>query len=136
RNYRGKSSAVAEHFTDMADSPGDLDDLLDSALDDFGKLEVGPSPKVVTDDNSCSVQGLGTGLPSLAPSKKKGKQKIGSYSASKPTSTDAHAETLEKLAQQTRDTLQGLQSSAQDEVAGEKMVEDLFKQFEDLGGSQ
>ncbi|GLJ04799.1 hypothetical protein SUGI_0003700 [Cryptomeria japonica] len=120
----------------MADSHGDLDDLLDSALDDFGKLELGPSPNAVIAENSCSVQGLGTGLPNLPPSKKKGKQKIGSSSASKPTSTDAHAETLEKLAQQTRDTLHDLQHSAQDEAAGEKMVEDLFKQFEDLGGSQ
>uniref|UniRef100_A0A0D6R2W2 Pex19 protein n=1 Tax=Araucaria cunninghamii TaxID=56994 RepID=A0A0D6R2W2_ARACU len=121
----------------------DLDDLLDSALDDFGKLELGAPPKAAKDENlsgssSSVVQGLGTGLPN-PPSRKKGKQKVGSSSSlPKPTSTDGHvSETLEKLAQQTRETLQGLQSTAApDDAGGEKMVEDLLKQFEELGGSK
>lgn len=127
----------------MASPDNELDDLLDSALDDFGKLELNRRPaKTVAEENlstTCSVQGLGAGLPN-PPTRKKGKQKIGSsssFSVPKSTPEDAHvAETLEKLAQQTRQTLQGLQSSATDEgAAGENMVEDLFKHFEELGGS-
>jgi len=129
---------------DPLNSHNDLDDLLESALDDFGKLELDSTQRAATTENSSglieerqekhSVQGLGVGLPS-PPSKRRGKQKIGT--SSKPMSTDAHvAETLEKLAQQTRQTLQGLDSAAQEDPAGEKLVENLFKQFEEIGGTQ
>lgn len=131
-------------MADSHKSQNDFDDLLESALDDFGKLELDSTQRAPTTGNLSnsveerqekhSVQGLGIGLPS-PPIKRKGKQKIGT--SSKPMSTDAHvAETLEKLAQQTRQTLQGLDSVAQEDATGEKLVENLFKQFEEIGGTQ
>ena len=73
RNLYNETSTAAGHFKTMADSHAEFDDLLDNALDDFGKLELGSASKVVTDENSGPVQGLGTGLPNLPPNKKKGK---------------------------------------------------------------
>eukprot|EP00252_Welwitschia_mirabilis_P002167 TRINITY_DN12078_c0_g1_i1.p1 TRINITY_DN12078_c0_g1~~TRINITY_DN12078_c0_g1_i1.p1 ORF type:complete len:254 (+),score=63.62 TRINITY_DN12078_c0_g1_i1:221-982(+) len=120
-----------------------LSDLLDSALDDFGSLESNSS---LREDGNVIVQGLGTGLPS-PPGKKKGKQKAGvsenMSQATAPTAPSAEthvAETLERLAQQTKETLKGMESAMpkdnDDDLGGEKMVENLLKKFEELGGSQ
>ncbi|KAJ0736420.1 putative pex19 protein [Helianthus annuus] len=74
-------------------------------------------------EGSCLPKGLGLGLPVLR-SKKEGKQK------------ESHvSETLNKLREQTRETVKGLES-----IAGggddDAMLEDWVKQFEELTSSQ
>ncbi|KAL3829888.1 hypothetical protein ACJIZ3_018690 [Penstemon smallii] len=137
----------------MADHSQDLDELLDSALDDFQNLNFTSSaPRGV--DNSRdnhgenrgesssmsavgNVQGLGMGLPDLK-SKKKGKQKV------QPLKQDSHiSEALDKLREQTREAVKGLESVTApkppmvgDNFGGDAMMEDWVKQFEELAGSQ
>ncbi|KAL5551172.1 hypothetical protein UlMin_001348 [Ulmus minor] len=127
---------MADHHSD------DLDELLDSALDDFQNLNLNnPSlqrSKEVIDSKQQSpslpsgVQGLGIGLPELG-TKKKGKQKV---------SKDSHvSDTLDKLRQQTKEAVRGLESVTAAKPAGEDsgndaMMEDWVKQFEELAGSQ
>lgn len=78
------------------------------------------------------VQGLGLGLPDLR-TKKKGKQKV---------SKGSHAsEALNKLREQTREAVKGLESVTASKLGGEDlgkdaMMEDWVKQFEELAGSQ
>lgn len=70
------------------------------------------------------------GLPDLK-SKKKGKQKV---------SKESHAtEALDKLREQTREAVKGLESMAKPgefDLGKDAMVEDWVKQFEELAGSQ
>lgn len=76
------------------------------------------------------VQGLGLGLPEIR-TKKKGKQKV---------SEESHVtEALDKLREQTREAVKGLESVTSTKPGGEdlgKDVEDWVKQFEELAGSQ
>lgn len=76
------------------------------------------------------VQGLGMGLPDLK-SKKKGKQKV---------LRESHVtEALDKLREQTRETVKGLESMSKpggDDLGKDAMMEDWVKQFEELAGSQ
>lgn len=79
------------------------------------------------------VQGLGMGLPDLR-SKKKGKQKV---------SKESHvSEALDKLREQTREAVKGLESvsgakpGGGDDLGKDAMMEDWVKQFEELAGSQ
>lgn len=135
----------------MADpSSDDLDQLLDSALDDFGKLDLGSSqrgnygsgemPSSSSSSSSIAtpstVHGLGMGLPDLNDKKKKkGKQK--------EAMKDSHlSEALDKLTQQTREAVRGLESTtaaaaaaSQDDLGKDGMMEDFVKQFEELAGS-
>ncbi|KAG7555607.1 Pex19 protein [Arabidopsis suecica] len=116
----------------------DLDELLDSALDDFkdlnltqrnGGVKKEEGGKKETESLPSGVQGLGMGLPDMR-SKKKGKQKI--------AKEDHVAEALDKLREQTRETVKGLESlSSKQQPTGsdDAMVEDWIKQFEDLAGS-
>lgn len=77
------------------------------------------------------VQGLGIGLPDLRSKKDKRKQK-----APKDNSNHA-AETLDKLRQQTREAVKGLDSLAGgNDLGNNEMMEDWVKQFEELTGSQ
>ncbi|ESW27652.1 hypothetical protein PHAVU_003G220600 [Phaseolus vulgaris] len=122
----------------MADSSQDLDQLLDSALDDFQSFNLNPSPPsggaIASKNESPSlpsgVQGLGMGLPDLR-TKKKGKQKA---------SKDIHvAEALNKLREQTKEAVKGLESMtppAADDLGKDALMEDWVKQFEQLAGSQ
>lgn len=123
----------------MGDPSDDLDQLLDSALDDFQTLNLNSSlpstgEPTATKKESPSfpsgVQGLGMGLPDLR-IKKKGKQKV---------SKDTHvSEALNKLREQTRETVKGLEFMSQpsgDDLAKDAMMEDWVKQFEELAGSQ
>lgn len=125
----------------MADHSDDLDDLLDSALDDFQNLNVtsaAPRGKDVADRKQedsplpTEVKGLGMGLPSLK-SKKKGKQQV---------SKESHvSEALDMLREQTRETVRGLESlsslkSGADGFPKDAMMDDWVKQFEELAGSQ
>ncbi|CAL5421763.1 unnamed protein product [Camellia sinensis] len=122
----------------------DLDQLLDSALDDFQNLNLTSSIQAqrsgdgeVKKHESCimpssEVQGLGMGLPDLR-SKKKGKQKV---------SKESHvSEALDKLREQTREAVKGLESVTgskplADDFGKDPMMEDWVKQFEELAGSQ
>lgn len=78
------------------------------------------------------VQGLGMSLPDLK-AKKKGKQKA---------SKDSHvSEALEKLREQTREAVKGLESVAGprpgvESFGSDPMMEEWAKQFEELAGSQ
>uniref|UniRef100_A0A1J3GTH2 Peroxisome biogenesis protein 19-1 n=3 Tax=Noccaea caerulescens TaxID=107243 RepID=A0A1J3GTH2_NOCCA len=121
----------------------DLDELLDSALDDFKDLnlaqrnqrEDGEEKKKKKEELSplpSGVQGLGMGLPDMR-SKKKGNQKV--------SKEDHVAEALDKLREQTRETVKGLESisSKQQQPASDvddALVEDFLKQFENLSESQ
>ncbi|GFZ08302.1 peroxin 19-2 [Actinidia rufa] len=124
----------------MAEHSDDLDQLLDSALDDFQNLNLSSSAQrsgeseVTSQESSVpnAVQGLGMGLPDLR-SKKNGKQKV---------TKDSHvSEALDKLREQTRETVKGLESMTGlkpgvDDFEKDAMMEDLAKQFEELAGSQ
>ncbi|KAJ0048799.1 hypothetical protein Pint_15869 [Pistacia integerrima] len=127
----------------MADHSDDLDQLLDSALDDFQNLNLTPSSQTQRSGEGngtekkqefgtlpSGIQGLGMGLPDLK-TKKKGKQKV---------SKDSHVtETLNKLREQTREAVKGLESMAQPggfDFGKDAVVDDWVKQFEELAGSQ
>lgn len=76
------------------------------------------------------IRGLGMGLPDLRGKKQKGKQKA-------PKDRTHVAETLDKLRQQTRETVKGLESvTGGDDFDSSAMMEDWVKQFEELAGSQ
>uniref|UniRef100_A0A1J3E3B9 Peroxisome biogenesis protein 19-2 n=1 Tax=Noccaea caerulescens TaxID=107243 RepID=A0A1J3E3B9_NOCCA len=118
----------------------DLDELLDSALDDFKDLNLtqrkGGVKKEDGDKKESElllggVQGLGMGLPDMR-SKKKGKQKV--------AKEDHVSEALDKLREQTRETVKGLESLSSPKQlppgSDDAMVEDWIKQFEDLAGAK
>ncbi|KAJ4811861.1 hypothetical protein LUZ62_024427 [Rhynchospora pubera] len=138
------------------DHSDDLDQLLDSALDDFGKIDLSSSSasqpsssgakKPASGVNSPSgPTGLGMGLPDPR-AKRKGKQRA----PPAPRGAANYAsEALEKLTQQTREAVRGLETvTAAGGGAGmgarggemglneEAMVEEFVKQFEELAGSQ
>ncbi|CAM8984510.1 unnamed protein product [Rhodiola kirilowii] len=129
----------------MANHPDDLDELLDSALDDFQNLNLNSSAQRSGDGGEkraegsslmpADIQGLGKGLPDLK-SKKKGKQNV--------VSKESHvSEALDKLREQTREAVKGLESvtgakpgGLGNEFGNDTQMEDWVKQFEELAGSQ
>ncbi|CAM6114041.1 unnamed protein product [Calypogeia fissa] len=161
----------------------DLDELLDSALDDFQKVDIPQSsgatsssssrgpiglPKEIVAQQSQGDQpgpsgsdeipgeqlglGLGLGLPGLATAgKKKAAKGKGRSSSSADGTTSSRAAvarelgmpppegplsaTLQQLAEQTRETVGNI-DAVDDDKLGDELVENLMKQFEDLGGSQ
>lgn len=138
----------------MADHD-DLDDILDSALDDFRTVDGGrntnqratdesPVPKPPSESATLG-QGLGIGLPALGPRGKKagstkaksaGKTSSSSKSEGRDCANGGHlADALEELAQQTRQTLEGMDTNDEEAMA-DKLVESIVKQFEELGSSQ
>ncbi|KAD5316755.1 hypothetical protein E3N88_16701 [Mikania micrantha] len=101
----------------------DVDQLLDSALDDFQTPNLVSSAQRVK--KVCLPKGLGLGLPDLR-CKKEGKQK------------ESHvSETLNKLREQTRETIMGLESITCDGFGydDDAMMEDWVNKFEELTGS-
>ncbi|KAG8476117.1 hypothetical protein CXB51_032881 [Gossypium anomalum] len=125
----------------MADHSDDLDQLLDSALDDFQNLNLtsppqregrgdGEEKKQESGSLPIGVVGLGMGLPDLK-SKRKGKQKL---------SSESHVtEALDKMREQTRETIKGLESMSKpggDDFGEDGLIDDWVKQFEELSGSQ
>ncbi|GER28046.1 peroxisomal biogenesis factor [Striga asiatica] len=135
----------------MADHSDDLDQLLDSALDDFQNLNLTSSAQRGSGNNdgnlgegkkesstmmSGSVQGLGMGLPDLK-IKKKGKQKV-----SLPKQESHISEALDKLREQTKEAVKGLESVSgpkppvEGDLGGDAMIEDWVKHFEELAGTQ
>ncbi|CAL1352196.1 unnamed protein product [Linum trigynum] len=131
----------------------DLDQLLDSALDDFQSLNLAPpsSQRIAGGGGRdggdkekskvegsvvalpAGVQGLGVGLPDLK-SKKKGKQMAAA------SSKDTHvAEALDKLMEQTKEAVMGMESVTGSKAGADNkdaMVEDWVKQFEELASGQ
>lgn len=90
-------------------------------------------------------QGLGIGLPVLGQRGKKagsvkakstGKTSSSSKADDKSPRNDGNlTDTVEELAQQTRQTLEGMDTNDQEGMA-DKLVESIVKQFEELGSSQ
>ncbi|PON40654.1 Pex19 protein [Parasponia andersonii] len=136
---------AAQNNNNNNNNNDDLDQLLDSALDDFHNLNLTNSAlqrsKETNKDNkqapllpplASGVQGLGLGLPDLR-TKKKGKQKL---------SKESHvSDALDKLRAQTREAVKGLESVTASsppiqDFANDAMMEDWVKQFEELAGSQ
>lgn len=125
-----------------ADHSDDLDQLLDSALDDFQSLNIAAAASQRSKDGeekrNCmpsEVQGLGMGLPDLR--KKMGKQKKDSKAMK-----DSHAsEALDKLTEHTMEAVKGLESMNGLQLPGDPnfgndaMMEEWVKQFEELAGS-
>ncbi|KAI4342250.1 hypothetical protein MLD38_026894 [Melastoma candidum] len=117
----------------------DLDELLDSALDGFQSLGLSSSSAATSARSrdggeakrdlaplGSGVQGLGMGLPDLRSKKLKVKQKP-------LKETDHVAEALEKLRQQTRETVRGMENvTGGDDPANNAMLEDWLKQFEEI----
>ncbi|KAJ6427241.1 hypothetical protein OIU84_022775, partial [Salix udensis] len=133
----------------MADQHDDLEQLLDSAVDDFQTLNLASASQRSGDDDEESrkqkekekgnclpslptgVRGLGMGLPDLN-SKKKREKKV---------SKESHVEeALDKLREQTREAVKGLESvtaaSKPDDSTKDAFTDDWVKQFEELAGSQ
>ncbi|KAK9120626.1 hypothetical protein Syun_018243 [Stephania yunnanensis] len=121
----------------MADHSDDLDELLDSALDDFNNLNVSSS----TNRADWIVvafwrAGIGGGLPDLrSKGKGKGKGKVGK---------ENHAgEALEKLREQTREAVRGLETATATATAAasgglemDESIDEWVKQFQEMAGSQ
>ncbi|XP_042430304.1 peroxisome biogenesis protein 19-2-like [Zingiber officinale] len=128
-------------------SADDLDQLLDSVLDDFSQIDLTPSQRSdrntdgrvgkgaspSSSSSSPQVKGLGMGLPDPG-ARRKGKQRI-------PPKGSHASEALEKLTQETREAVRGLESATRTtnipEGANAEMVEEFVKQFEaEMAGSQ
>ena len=77
-----------------------------------------------------AVKGLGMGLPNLK-TKKKGNQKV-------PKEAQHVSEALDKLRDQTRETVKGLESitAPKPDFGYDPLMEEWVKQFEELAGSQ
>ncbi|KAK6118961.1 hypothetical protein DH2020_047299 [Rehmannia glutinosa] len=120
----------------MADHSEDLDELLDSVDNNKPDDNPGESKQEISSTlSSGSVQGLGMGLPDLR-TKKKGKQKVPSLKQK-----ESHiAEALDKLREQTRETVKGLESVSgprpPDNSGSDAMMDEWVKQFEELTASQ
>ncbi|KAH7436092.1 hypothetical protein KP509_05G002000 [Ceratopteris richardii] len=132
----------------------DLEDILDSALNDF-RLHDGEKSAEMrsTEESSTSSdsqektslgKGLGLGLPALGSREKRAgpKKSIANAKTSSSSKVDEKAsnaasmtDTLEELAQKTRQTLEEMDMSDQNEAV-DKLVESLAKQFEELGSSE
>ncbi|CAI0418137.1 unnamed protein product [Linum tenue] len=136
----------------MADTHNhdDLDQLLDSALDDFQSLNFaapasqqrsagGDEERMKVEgfgDLPAGIQGLGMGLPGLKKSKKKGKQMAAATAGD--SSTGHVAEALDKLREQTKEAVKGMESVTSDSKGDDKDVamEAWVKQFEELASTQ
>ncbi|GAB2216931.1 hypothetical protein Droror1_Dr00000082 [Drosera rotundifolia] len=139
--HTSTASMAANHGAAAAD----LDELLDSALDDFQNLTLAPPPHTdaesketasastsagVREEEKVRGLGLGLGLPDLKA--KKGKQK-------KAATRDHVSETLEQLREKTRDAVRGVEAAAGGggcELGKDALVEEWIKQFEDFAGPQ
>ncbi|TVU28936.1 hypothetical protein EJB05_20474 [Eragrostis curvula] len=140
------SSAAAA----AAEGGDDLDQLLDSALDDFTSLDLSASaaPKSSGGEASGSasasasgsrakgpVKGLGMGLPDpKAPRRRAAKQPA-------PPPRGAYAsEALEKLTRETREAVRGLETATGGGgipgLDDDAMMEEFVKQFEEFAGAQ
>ncbi|KAG2652838.1 peroxisome biogenesis protein 19-1-like isoform X2 [Panicum virgatum] len=133
------SSAAAT----AADGGDDLDQLLDSALDDFTSLDLSASaaPKSSSSEASASasgsgakapVLGLGSGLPDPKAPKRRGAK------PPPPPRGECAKEALEKLTRETREAVRGLETATAGvpSLDDEAMMEEFVKQFEEFAGAQ
>lgn len=122
-----------------ADGGDDLDQLLDSALDDFTNLDVSASaaPKSSGEASGSGsggkgpVKGLGLGLPDpKAPKRRAGKQP--------PPRGACAKEALEELTRETREAVRGLETATGGvpSLDDDAMMEEFVKQFQEFAGAQ
>ncbi|KAJ1280296.1 hypothetical protein BS78_04G220700 [Paspalum vaginatum] len=125
-----------------ADGGDDLDQLLDSALDDFTSLDLSASaaPKSGGEASGSGAKepvkglGLGLGLPDPKAPKRRG----GKPPPPLPSSACAK-EALEKLTRETREAVRGLETATGGGVPSlddDAMMEEFVKQFEEFAGAQ
>ncbi|KAI5061551.1 hypothetical protein GOP47_0024056 [Adiantum capillus-veneris] len=122
----------------------DLYGILDSVLNDFRAVDGGASNPRVSEETKTLGQGLGLGLLALGPRKRRGvlaKAKSNGKTSStskedKKSANGGHlSETLEELAQQTRQTLEDMETDDQEAMAN-KPTESIVKQFKELRSSK
>ncbi|CAN6279448.1 unnamed protein product [Urochloa humidicola] len=133
-----------------ADGGDDLDQLLDSALDDFTSLDLSASaaPKSSGSGSSSSEAsasasgsgakgplglGLGLGLPDPKEPKRRGSK------PPPPPRGACASEALEKLTRETREAVRGLETATGGGVPSlddDAMMEEFVKQFEEFAGAQ
>ncbi|XP_066332237.1 peroxisome biogenesis protein 19-1-like [Miscanthus floridulus] len=134
-NSNSNSAAPA-----AADGGDDLDQLLDSALDDFTSLDLSASaaPKSAGEASGSgsggkgTVKGLGLGLPDpKAPKRRAGKQPP-------PPRGACAKEALEELTRETREAVRGLETATGGvpSLDDDAMMEEFVKQFEEFAGAQ
>ncbi|AQK73269.1 peroxisomal biogenesis factor 19 [Zea mays] len=122
-----------------ADGGDDLDQLLDSALDDFTNLDLSASaaPKSSGEASGSGsggkgpVKGLGLGLPDpKAPKRRAGKQP--------PPRGACAKEALEELTRETREAVRGLETATGSvpSLDDDAMMEEFVKQFQEFAGAQ
>jgi len=122
-----------------ADGGDDLDQLLDSALDDFTNLDLSASaaPKSSGEASGSGsggkgpVKGLGLGLPDpKAPKRRAGKQP--------PPRGACAKEALEELTRETREAVRGLETATGGvpSLDDDAMMEEFVKQFQEFAGAQ
>ncbi|CAL5056725.1 unnamed protein product [Urochloa decumbens] len=138
-------SAAAAAAT-AAEGVDDLDQLLDSALDDFTSLDLSASaaPKSSGSEASASASGsgakgplglgLGLGLPDPKAPKRRGSK------PPPPPRGACASEALEKLTRETREAVRGLETATGTggvpSLDDDAMMEEFVKQFEEFAGAQ
>ncbi|KAG8060002.1 hypothetical protein GUJ93_ZPchr0002g25187 [Zizania palustris] len=121
-----------------------LDQLLDSALDDFTSLDLSAVPKSSGEASASSsasgdarpVKGLGLGLGLLDPNAPR--RRAAKHPPAAPPRAAYASEALEKLTRETREAVRGLET-ATGAMAGlddDAMMEEFVKQFEEFAGAQ
>ncbi|CAK7356375.1 unnamed protein product [Dovyalis caffra] len=116
----------------MVDQNDDLEQLLDSALDDLQTLKLAPASQRSgdSDEENSKQKEKESSLPSL-PTGIQGEKKV---------SKESHVEeALDKLREQTREAVKGLESvtaTSKPDDSKDAFMDDWVKQFEELAGSQ
>ncbi|WVZ74331.1 hypothetical protein U9M48_022529 [Paspalum notatum var. saurae] len=123
-----------------ADGGDDLDQLLDSALDDFTSLDLSASAVPQSGGEASGsgsggkgpVKGLGMGLPDPKAPKRRGAK------TPPPPSAACAKEALEKLTRETREAVRGLETATGGvpSLDDDAMMEEFVKQFEEFAGAQ
>ncbi|CAL4886260.1 unnamed protein product [Urochloa decumbens] len=130
-----------------ADGGDDLDQLLDSALDDFTSLDLSASAAPKSSSSSGSEAsasasgsgakgplglGLGLGLPDPKAPKRRGSK------PPPPPRGACASEALEKLTRETREAVRGLETGTGGvpSLDDDAMMEEFVKQFEEFAGAQ
>jgi len=139
-NSNSNSNAAAPAAADGGD---DLDQLLDSALDDFTSLDLSASaaPKSAGEASGSGsggkgpVKGLGLGLG--LPDPKAPKRRAGAGKQPPPRGACAK-EALEELTRETREAVRGLETATGGvpSLDDDAMIEEFVKQFEEFAGAQ
>ncbi|KAG8071727.1 hypothetical protein GUJ93_ZPchr0006g42397 [Zizania palustris] len=142
---RPKSMASSNPGAAAAGDDDFLDELLDSALDDFTSLDLSAAPKSSGEASASSasgdgrpVKGLGLGLGLGLPDPKASRRRAAKQPSPAPPRGAYASEALEKLTRETREAVRGLET-ATGAMAGlddDAMMEEFVKQFEEFAGAQ